>query len=210
MIILKEIQYYRLCWLTEWRMLKGHPRYSVSCDGQILSWNWKRMGKPRLCKLTANGQGYLMVGIDGVLKRVHRIVAETFIPNPQNKPCIDHINTIRTDNRVENLRWCTCEENNNNPLSLKHYSENSPKHWLGKFGAEHNRSIQIVQLSLDRKFIKKWDAAMEVQRELGIKQGNISSCCRGRLKQTGGFRWMYYEDWKKQKKSVADIKPLFD
>lgn len=190
---------------------KENPRYKVSRDGRIICLNWKRMGKPRLCKLTANGQGYLMVGIDGVLKRVHRIVAETFIPNPEFKPCIDHINTVRTDNRVENLRWVTQRENCNNPLSRKNMSENAPKLMLDKFGAEHNRSIQIVQLSLDRKFIKKWDAAMEVQRELGIKQGNISSCCRGRLKQTGGFRWMFYSDWLKtrRKKSLKDIKPLF-
>ena len=190
---------------------KENPRYKVSRDGRIICLDWKRTGKPRLCKLTANGQGYLMVGIDGVLKRVHRIVAETFIPNPESKPCIDHINTIRTDNLVENLRWVTQRENCNNPLSRKNMSENAPKLMLGKFGAEHNRSIQIVQLSLDIKFIKKWDAAMEVQRELGIKQGNISSCCRGRLKQAGGFRWMYYYDWLKtrRKKSLKDIKPLF-
>ena len=56
---------------------------------------------------------------------VHRAVAELFIPNPENKPHIDHINTVRTDNRVENLRWVTHKENCNNPLTLKHISESS-------------------------------------------------------------------------------------
>ena len=53
---------------------------------------------------------------------VHRAVAELFIPNPENKPHIDHINTVRTDIRVENLRWVTHKENCNNPLTLKHIS----------------------------------------------------------------------------------------
>ena len=71
MKILKEIPYYRLCGITEWRMIKGNNRYSVSCNGEVLCWNWGRNGNPRLCRLTNNGKGYLQVGIDGVVKKVH-------------------------------------------------------------------------------------------------------------------------------------------
>ena len=56
---------------------------------------------------------------------VHRAVAELFIPNPENKTFVDHINTVKTDNRTENLRWVTHKENCNNPLTLKHISESS-------------------------------------------------------------------------------------
>ncbi len=185
-------------------MVKGHPRYSVSCNGEVLCWNWKLTGKPRLCGLSYDKYGYLRVNIDCVRKLVHRIVAEAFIPNPKGKPCIDHINTIRTDNLVENLRWCTCEENNNNPLSLEHNG------MRGKFGVEHPTSISIVQLSLDGQFIKKWSATMEVERELGIFHSNITACCKGKLKSAGGYCWMYYSEWLKlQRKNIKDIKPLF-
>jgi len=195
MNILKTIQYYRLCSLTEWRIVKGHPRYIVSCNGEVLCWSWKLTGKSRLCRLSANSYGYLRVHIDGVLKLVHRIVAEAFISNHESKPCIDHIDTNRQNNCVENLRWVTHLENSNNMLSIKNMSENAPKPMLGKFSAEHNRSIPIVQLTLDGQFIKKWACGSDASRELGINQSSITECCRGRYKSAGGFCWMYYSEW---------------
>ena len=55
--------------------------------------------------------------------KIHRAVAELFVPNPENKPFVDHINTDRLDNRAENLRWVTYKENNNNPLTKQHFSD---------------------------------------------------------------------------------------
>lgn len=196
-----------------------NPRYKVSSHGRIICLDWHRTGKPRLCRLYFNKYGYLTVGIDGVPKRVHRIVAETFIPNPEHKPFIDHINTIKTDNVVllsddgktilyTNLRWCTQRENCNNPLTRKHISENASKPCLGKLGSEHHRSISIVQLDLNGKFIKKWSCAAEVERELGINHSNITACCLGKRKSVGGFKWMYASEYFKRKKPKG-IKPLF-
>ena len=189
-------------------MVKGHPRYIVSCNGEVLCWSWRRTGKPRLCRLSGNGNGYLRIEIDGVMKLVHRLVAEAFIPNPHNKPCIDHVDTNRQNNCVWNMRWATYKENNNNPMSVKHYSENQ---WCrGKLGAEHHSSIPIVQLTLNGQFIKKWACGADVLRELGINKSSIAQCCQGKRKSAGGYRWMYYDDWLKlQRKKPQDINPLF-
>ena len=73
---------------------------------------------------------------------IHRAVAELFIPNPENKPCIDHINTDRLDNRAENLRWVTTKENNNNPLTRMHHSEaqkGKPSSFKGKTHSEESK-----------------------------------------------------------------------
>ena len=190
-----------------WIEVKGHPRYRVSTLGRVKCLSWGKTGKERICKLSVDGNGYLKVEIDRVTKKVHRLVIESFIPNPEKKPCVDHINTIKTDNRVENLRWCTHKENCNNPLTRKHKSENSTM--LGKFGAENSRSVAISQLTLDGQFIRKWPAAREVKRELGIDNSSITNCCKGKRKSAGGFKWMYATDYVPVKRSISEIRPLF-
>lgn len=100
---------YRI-YMEQWKSLdfKNLPNYSISNLGRV--WNHVS-GK---IWTGAPDHGYMKLGN----YRIHRLVAEAFIPNPENKPQIDHINGIKTDNRVENLRWVTAKENCNNPLFL--------------------------------------------------------------------------------------------
>lgn len=116
-----------------WKDIKGYDgQYQVSNLGNVrcLGKTYKNNGtdvekKMFYCSKIKHPEGYTHVKIKSIEKgwqnvRIHRLVAEAFIPNPDNKPFIDHINTIRDDNRVENLRWVTRKENANNPLTIEH------------------------------------------------------------------------------------------
>ena len=107
-----------------WKDIIGYEdKYQVSNLGNVKSLNYRSTGNARLMRLIPDKDGYLQVSLckDGKMKhyKVHRLVAKAFIDNPDNKPCIDHISTDRADNRVENLRWSTCKENSNNPITLE-------------------------------------------------------------------------------------------
>ena len=117
-----------------WKPIKGYEGlYKVSNLGNVRSVDRHVMINNRYCLLKGKPRkayysswGYLTVILyknnQGKHYSVHRLVAEAFVPNPNNLPCIDHINTIRDDNRAINLRWCTHKENSNNPLTKEHFS----------------------------------------------------------------------------------------
>jgi len=116
---------------------------------------------------------------------VHRLVAETFIENTQNKPYINHKNGARHDNRIENLEWCTVQENSRHSVDVLKSNYNP---MIGKFGAEHNRSKSVKVLK-DNIVIGIYGSIRESARKLNIGCSNISSVLAGNRTMAHGYKF---------------------
>ncbi len=160
--------------------------YQVSNLGNVKSFKWN---KERIFKLSKNGSGYYYVGLSGmkIPIGIHKLVAMVFVPNPNNFRIVNHKNNIKTDNCPENLEWCT--QKYNIRCAVETGVKQPTKAWLGKFGAEHNRSKPVLQFSLDGKFIKEFGSANEATRKTGVNHSGISSTIHGRCNNAGGYIW---------------------
>jgi hypothetical protein len=170
--------------------LKGFEQYySINKNGEIYS---KR--KKSFCKCCVDNAGYKKVTfrIDGkmIQKKVHRLVAEQFIPNPSNLPQVNHINGIKTDNRVENLEWVTAKENIHH--AFEHLLSNN-KHLCKK--------VYMIDVT-SNKILKVYNSYREASLDTGISETNISAICRNYKpknrpqprRTAGGFIWKTCND----------------
>lgn len=142
-----------------------------------------------------NDGNYLNIDLykNGKRKRykIHRLVAETFIPNPENKSQVNHIDGNKLNNCIENLEWCTPKENTRHAFKTGLAKVN--KSMQGRFGANNPNSRQVNQYTLDNVFVKRWKSTKDVERELKIHHSHISKCCKNKLKTAGGYVWKYEE-----------------
>lgn len=178
--------------VEEWRDVKGYEGlYQVSDWGNVRSLNYNHTSTIKNLTLVNGKNGYLIVCLHkGAIQKqgkVHRLVAEAFIPNPQSKPTVDHINGDKQDNRVENLRWTTNSENNNNPNTM-----------VNMRGIQNGRQLNrkdcskvVYQYTLDGRLINTYPSASEAARQLGCHFDTIAKACRGVRNKAFNYKWSY-------------------
>jgi hypothetical protein len=180
-----------------WKTINGtNGKYSVSNLGnvcrnehytRVTTNNTTAFYKERLLKGYKNKEGYIVYNLqlsngNVMVKKGHRLVAEAFIPNPDNLPCVNHKDENRSNNRVDNLEWCTVDYNN-------------------KYGTRNEKlkkvsGIRVAQYTLDGKLIKIWNSISEASRSFGCKTTvTIGRVCKGVCgrKTYKGYVWRYVD-----------------
>lgn len=170
----------------EWRDVVGFDGYQVSNFGNVRSFKNNRHGLTNVAKVLKLGcdrYGYSVVylcrnGVDKCV-RVHHIEASAFLINPESKEFVDHIDGNKQNNRLDNLRWVTRKENNNNPLSCKRHGKAMEK-FIG-----HKRPVICIETG------EFFDSISEASRKIGTPNTRISLAAMQRLKRAGGYHWRH-------------------
>jgi len=123
---------------------------------------------------------------------VHRLVAIAFIDNTENKPFINHIDANPSNNKIDNLEWCTQSENIKHAFNLGR--KKPPSYFcLRQFGKDNPTSVKILQLDKSGNLVREWDCINDVQRALGFSRPNICKCAKNKIKTAYGYIWRYNE-----------------
>lgn len=173
----------------KWKDIKDFEGlYQISNYGRVKSFH-----KNIILKASKNGEyRYIVVlckNAKKYTKKVHRLVAESFIPNPENKPEINHINPVTKDlcdNRICNLEWATSKENTQWSIKLGN-NKKPPIHW----GSNNPSSTSVNQYDLDGNYIKTWGCIADICRFYNVDRHMITACCRHRLESYIGYIWEY-------------------
>ena len=199
----------------EWKKIAEFPNYSVSNMGRV-----RNDRKNTLMGNSYDSKGYYRVALSKNNKRharrVHRLVAMAFIPNPQNKEQVNHLDGNKTNNVVSNLEWCTNQENqdhyweylDNGNRSKKiskrvkeAYKKNPNLSVQKRIAFQKNKAkiIEGTKLKLSKKIIrvedgKIYNSISDASTELNISDGNIIAVCKGKRRAAGGYHWKYYEE----------------
>ena len=167
-----------------WKDVKDYEElYQVSNLGRV-----KRVTSGRILKGGKDKKGYLKVRLSKnnikSTKTIHRLVAQAFIPNPENKPQVNHIDENKTNNSVDNIEWMTAKEN------INHGTRNER---IGKANII-SKSISIIATNLKTGKSQEFYGISECARQLGLHNQNITAVLKGKRRQTGGYTFKYKEE----------------
>lgn len=164
------------------KLIKDFEDYIINDSGINEKTVWSTKTNKWLKPAIASN-GYYTVSLckNGVpqTRTIHSLIGEAFIPNPNNYSEIDHINTIRTDNRVENLKWTDRQGNCNNETTIQHYNEMNER-----------KKKKVYQYTLDGELIDVYPSIHAVENN-SYNCKNVSKCCRGLRNTAYGYKWYF-------------------
>ena len=171
-----------------WKPIEGcEGLYEVSNYGRVKSYKWNKVKIVKSSsKCGNNGYFRICLSKNGIkeMKHIHRLVAEAFIPNPNNLPQVNHKNEDKSDNRVENLEWCDSKYNDLYGTRNKRITETKKK----------NNSLgekPVLQYTLDGQFVAEYKSIIDASRITSVKRQIISYCCNNQVKKRKGFIWKF-------------------
>lgn len=162
--------------MEEWRNIQGYEGYQASNMGRVRDINKGII----LAQYNRNKQGYKAVTIGGKPISVHRLVAQAFMPNPNNLPMVNHKDENPSNNCVENLEWCDAKYNCNYGTRIKRIAD------------KNSRPIVSIDANGKETYYK---SAFECYHRKGYQYSNILKCCKGQRKIAHKHKWMFADDW---------------
>lgn len=160
--------------LSGWKPVPSIPAAMAHPSGRVASLD--RYGNLRERLGTERKSGYCEVNINGRKYRMHRLIAETFCPNPDNLPVVNHIDEDKLNNCASNLEWCTIQHNN--------------LHGTARQRAVEKLSKPVVAKDSGGNVVHTFKSASEASKQ-GFNHGGISSCCNGHWKTYKGLYWSF-------------------
>jgi hypothetical protein len=186
-----------------WRNIEGYEQYyQISSYGRVKSkdrkvtnglGNWIK--KSRYIKPIPNNQGYLRIQVtkDGIRERifVHRLVAKAFIPNPEGKPHVNHMDSNPLNNNVENLEWVTHKENMHHAINKGRFKASFAKTTQKFKKTIEEKQIPVIGTSIETGKTIKFKSINEAGRHFNGRAGDICKCCKGERNKAQGYKWEY-------------------